>query len=560
MPDLTGILQRGYFPKELPPCFSTATYAAALTEPTATRPSQFDPNGSLPESKPVMFALARPGMLRRRLTIPHPTAFYRISRLLADHWATIATHCATSTLSLSVPVDDPVGRAVKMRDGFAARPVRRAVDRAGSRYLLRADLAEFYPTLYTHSIPWALHSKPTAKANKNRINATPPGLLGNDFDFHYQRCNSNHTKGIAIGPDPSFVIAESVLTACDSLLVARLSGVRGFRIYDDFELCFDSLEQAEHGLAVLQGVLAEYELALNPRKTKIVALPDHLGDDFVSALAKFNFGTEPASQAAVLIAFFDWLFTYFKCHPDEHVVSYGVGRFKKEAIAPSNWEMLTGLLLQAANADSSVWANVAEILEGAFRKGLPIAKPIIARSVNAAILRHAPCGNSSELAWGLWLMLRLRLNVSAKATEVLGGLDDPVVALLTLDAEAAGLLQGTLDKTRWQARMSTQDLKSDQWLLAYEAFVQGWLASPTGTDHLTADVEFHWLRNQGVRFYERVAAAAVAAPKAKVPVAVAPKAGTAKAPSKAAVRTPSLSPPIGIEEPSTEATEFQWFY
>jgi hypothetical protein len=560
MPALIDILERGYFPKELPPCFSTGTYATALTKAGATPPPQFDPKGSLPDSKPVTFALARPGTLRRRLAMPHPTAFYRVSKLLADHWTTIATHCAMSSLSLSIPVDDTVGRAVKMKHGFAARPVRRAVDRAGSRYLLRADLAEFYPTLYTHSIPWALHTKPTAKANRKRMHETPPGLLGNDLDFHYMRCNSNQTKGIAIGPDPSFVIAESVLAACDAMLVTRLPGVRGFRIYDDFELCFDTLEQAEHGLAVLQGVLSEYELALNPRKTKIVALPDHLGDDFVSALAQFSFGTEPASQAAVLTAFFDWMFAYYKAHPDEQVVSYGVGRFKKEAIAPSNWEMLTGLLLQAANADSSAWANVAEILEGAFRKGLPIAKPIIARSVNAAILKHAPCGHSSELAWGLWLMLRLRLNVSVEATKVLGVLDDPVVALLTLDAEAAGLLQGTLDKTRWQARMSTQDLKSDQWLLAYEAFVQGWLASPTGADHLTPDAEFHWLRNQGVQFYERVPAAVVAAPKPTLPVTAAVKAGVVKAPSKPAVTAPPVSAPAKEPEPSTEATDDQWFY
>jgi len=535
-------------------------YAAALTKAGATPPPQFNPHGSMADSKPVTFALARPGTLRRRLAIPHPTAFYRISRLLADHWATIAAHCATSTLSLSIPVDDPVGRAVKVKEGFAARSVRRAVDRAGSRYLLRADLAEFYPTLYTHSIPWALHTKPTAKANRTRMREAPSGLLGNDLDYHYMRCNSNQTKGIAIGPDPSFVIAESVLAACDVLLVTRLRGVRGFRIYDDFELCFNSLEQAEHGLAVLQGVLAEYELALNPRKTKIVALPDHLGYDFVSALAQFNFGTEPASQAEVLIAFFGWLFTYCKSHPDEHVVSYGVGRLKKEAIAPSNWDMLTGLLLQAANADSSAWQNVAEILEGAFGKGLPIAKPLIARSVDAAILRHAPCGHSSELAWGLWLMLRLHLEVSAEATKLLGVLDDPVVALLTLDAEAAGLLQGTLDKTRWQARMSTQDLKSDQWLLAYEAFVQGWLTSPTGADHLTADAEFDWLRNQGVRFYQRVSAAVVAAPKPTLPVTAAPKAGVVKAPSKPAVPAPSVSAPAKEPEPSTEATDDQWFY
>lgn len=402
-----------------------------------------------------------------------------------------------------------------------------------------------------------MHGKATAKANRNRLNATTPGLFGNDLDFHYQRSNSNHTKGIPIGPDPSFVIAEAVLTACDASLASKVPGLVGFRIYDDYELCFDTLEHAEHTLAVLQATLAEYELALNPRKTKIVPLPDHLGDEFVGALAQYNFGTEPASQAYVLIGYFDWVFAYAKTHPDEQVINYAVGRFKKEAIAPANWEMLIGLLLQAAHADSSAWANVVEILDGAYKKGMPIPKPVVERAANATMLRHAPCGHSSEVAWCLWLVLRLRMGIYKEVVAVLGLGDDRVAALLVLDAEVAGLLQGTLDKTKWQGRMTTQDLKSDQWLLAYEAFKLGWLASPSGTDHVAVDVEFNWLRNQGVSFYEPVAAAVVTPHKPKTVHAVAPK-----LPATTPTTEPSMNAPIAPAEPqlTTEPQDDHWYY
>jgi hypothetical protein len=32
-------------------------------------------------------------------------------------------------------------------------------------FVLISDVSQFYPTLYTHAIPWALHGKAYAKAN-----------------------------------------------------------------------------------------------------------------------------------------------------------------------------------------------------------------------------------------------------------------------------------------------------------------------------------------------------------------------------------------------------------
>lgn len=505
-------------------------------------------------------------MIRRSLAIPHPTAFYRTAKLIADHWKMISEHCAASKLSLGAPIDDGTFRAIKMRDGFDARPLRRAVDRAGARFLLRADLAEFYPTLYTHTIPWALHGKPTAKGNKGRITANPKGLLGNDLDYHCRRANSNHTKGLAIGPDTSYVIAESVLSACDCELAAKLPEVRGFRIYDDYELCCDTFEAAENALATLQGVLALYELGLNPRKTEIRQLPDRLGDDFVTFLNRFSFATEPASQAEALVAYFDSVFSYAALHPQEHVVTYAAGRFKREAIAPANWEMLTGLLLQAAQFEPSALQNVAEILDAGFCKGLPVAKPLVCRAANAIICQHARCGHSSEVAWALWLLLRFRLTVEADAVTALASMEDPVVALLTLEAESKDILSATLDKSQWQARMTTQDLREEHWLLAYEAVQKGWLAGAGGTDHVAADVEFDWLRRQQVSFYEPVEEAKMKKPAPKkatvwhAPTTLVGTGAEELSKSNGEDQPPATSEPEDVGADEFAAKSAFWFY
>ena len=52
--------------------------------------------------------------------------------------------------------------------------------------------------------------------------------------------------------------------------------------------------------------------------------------------------------------------------------------------------------------------------------------------------------------------------------------------------------------------MTTEDLYQDQWLLSYEASVQGWLPSDAVTDHIGIDPGFEFLRRNGVSFYASV--------------------------------------------------------
>jgi hypothetical protein len=51
--------------------------------------------------------------------------------------------------------------------------------------------------------------------------------------------------------------------------------------------------------------------------------------------------------------------------------------------------------------------------------------------------------------------------------------------------------------------MTKDGLYDEQWLLAYEANVKGWLPSVGGGDHVNADPGFSFLKNAGVEFYIR---------------------------------------------------------
>src|SRR5205085_4688237 len=125
-------------------------------------------------------------------------------------------------------------------------------------------------SIYTHSIPWALHTKSIAKAQRRTL-----ALLGNRLDTCVRKLQSDQTVGIPIGPDCSLAIAEIVLCAVDSQM--QTSGFmrrRSFRFMDDYEASFDSLAEAEEALGGIQASLASYELTPNPTKTGLKELPE----------------------------------------------------------------------------------------------------------------------------------------------------------------------------------------------------------------------------------------------------------------------------------------------
>lgn len=81
------------------------------------------------------------------------------------------------------------------------------------KYLFTTDIANFYPSIYTHSIPWAIHTKEKAKDIRG-INAN----LGNRIDHALRQMRWGQTNGIPQGSALMDFIAEIVLGYADELL------------------------------------------------------------------------------------------------------------------------------------------------------------------------------------------------------------------------------------------------------------------------------------------------------------------------------------------------------
>lgn len=84
-------------------------------------------------------------------------------------------------------------------------------------YVLHTDITDCYGSIYTHSVPWALHTKQVAKSKRRDIT-----LIGNIIDKYLQDMSYGQTNGIPQGSILMDFIAEMVLGFADLELSDRI--------------------------------------------------------------------------------------------------------------------------------------------------------------------------------------------------------------------------------------------------------------------------------------------------------------------------------------------------
>lgn len=135
-------------------------------------------------------------------------------------------------------------------------------------HIVHTDLVDCYAALYTHSIPWALHTKEKAKANRNGT-----GLIGNVIDLHIRAMRHGQTNGIPQGSVLMDFIAEMVLGYADSQLSTRIceehiEEYQILRYRDDYRIFVNNPQDGEKILKCLTEVMIDLGLKLKPEKTR----------------------------------------------------------------------------------------------------------------------------------------------------------------------------------------------------------------------------------------------------------------------------------------------------
>lgn len=142
------------------------------------------------------------------------------------------------------------------------------------RILWTLDVSKCFPSIYTHSISWAVRSKEFAK-NHKKVES-----FDSDFDQLMRMANWGETNGILVGPEVSRLFAEIVLQEVDTQFRRswhdsgrRNEDIAVRRYVDDFLLFANDGETLENAKRILESSLEKYNLTLNEAKTDRLESP-----------------------------------------------------------------------------------------------------------------------------------------------------------------------------------------------------------------------------------------------------------------------------------------------
>ncbi|UBM61361.1 RNA-directed DNA polymerase [Candidatus Sulfidibacterium hydrothermale] len=273
------LLNEGYYPEQyvVPPSFRVKdfelqenVYINNLANP--------------PRRKLINISYPKSLLTSRIFGIQHPHNYHDIVYWLMDDWDNIINHIFHEDLkifsySFPIPVNDGArGELSPLRSGrmiyeWITMAEKDLVAEAHKYNLIvRSDITNFYNSIYTHSIGWALHGQETAFKDKTCT------LTGNKIDKLVQYANNGRTNGIPVGSAVSDLIAEIILSSIDLKISQKLKD-KDFiatRFKDDYRILCNTESDAKEILKVLAEELTQFNLLINESKTKILELPNGL--------------------------------------------------------------------------------------------------------------------------------------------------------------------------------------------------------------------------------------------------------------------------------------------
>ncbi|MCD8401423.1 RNA-directed DNA polymerase [Tenacibaculum finnmarkense] len=492
------LLKLGYFPKELPPPFESKTFSNKINViktqwNSISSPFDRTERFKYSDSKWVLFSIPKVQLSRRIINIPNPLHQSKLTSTIANRWTEINDIFKKSTISSSSPIKDDKGnRALISKHNFSEFKRRRSNESFANLYEVKTDVSRFYGTIYTHSIPWLVHTKPIAKAHR-----TDMTMLGNALDKDLRNLNSGQTVGIPIGPDTSLVIAEIMSCLIDIQIQTKLKNVQSFRFIDDYYVYCDNYADAEKAFKFIQSLLTEYQLDINEEKTKISKAPFAFDSKWSIDLGSFTFRKRANSQLTDIERFVSLSIIHSNENPKDSVLLFSIQVLKYLQLFDENWSTYESLILKIGITEPRTLPVVTEILASNISR---ISKKKVKSIIEKLIDIHLPKGHNYEVSWALWMCVEFNIKLKNKMAERIFASNDYVSMLIAMDLKSKGLINSTVSTDGLLTELTEESLMNENWLFTYESIKKGWLV-PTDNP-IDENKYFKILLDNGIYFYK----------------------------------------------------------
>jgi hypothetical protein len=462
------LLAKGYIPEELPPVFTSQSFGNFASK----NPKAFEPFASKPNRlKAIDYSASKAGFRRRPFVVTHPVAQFFVANFVTNNWKAIEAQFKASASSLSIPTKDEDGtRAIEITPFPELH--RLMHERLGQYgYVAKSDIQRFYQSIYTHSIPWAVHGKAAVKKDGNANSAV---VTFNKLDQLVRRGQDGQTIGIPIGPDTSRIIGEIVGCAIDKRIAS--SAPKKFLDYirhvDDIYFGADSREDAEACIATLRAALREFGLEINETKTAIYRASELREDRWPRVLSRRLHAYKKTKDD--LFALFEEAFDIAEKTKSEAPVRYLLRRADKQNVFDDDqWSATENFLVKCAYDFPHTTDYVARILIWRDIVFSDLSKGKWTRVINNRPNHHIDLGHDHEICWLLWAAISLDYPLADQTASRTVNYTNPLIALMGVHAFSRKLIGDAVDLSAWEANISASQLSEKWWMFAYECSLRG---------------------------------------------------------------------------------------
>ncbi len=467
------LLEKGYFPKELPPHFHTDDFAryASTKAGRVALDSYQAPDGITACGR---YYLAAPEGGGRLLSLPHPIPFFRLVDLVAKNFKRLERK-TNSPISRSAPVFSLSGRrALRAKTKYPRLDHEKALVRGGHQHLLRVDVSQFYPSLYTHALAWAIDPK-----LRRRDNWSNRKLFGNKIDIAVRDLERKVSQGLPIGNDISFLLGEIVLAQVDRSLALKAESA--FRFFDDYEIACESLDEAHRQHAAIRRELAKFSLRLNPKKTQFIQLPEAVAPPWQSGVAET---ARRHLKGGSINTFFDEVFRIRTAHVDAPVLNYAIGQMFR-VVCPSKvmQAIAQSAISQAILSEPGCTQKAFALLTYWKINGMSLDIDLQRRTVSSVVRHQRDRGFSSDVSWCLSFCVQQQIELPNDAEHALRDCEDSCIIIQSLHMKDDGLLSSSFKSRHLANARKNPDLDGEDWLLHYEAHRHRWAEIPKAKLH-----------------------------------------------------------------------------
>lgn len=463
---------------ELPPCFQSRCFkqrhASALIRIVNDRKDGFGA---------ITLQSTRYDLAPRRMEVPHPAAYANLVRQLKTSWEEWKSVEESPVSAITIFEHDD-----KRIFSMTSRKSVNQLISPSSRYMAKVDITNFYGSIYTHALPWAVAGVGAAKKDRDK-----KGSWLNNLDWALRMSRRKETTGISIGPGTSAIVGEIILEDIDRKLEKNFG--KFVRFIDDYYYVADTKESAEEFVNYLRDELSTLKLSVHPGKTKIVELPAPLHPQWKRDLRAMVRGRASVTKLTDMV---DEVISHTEISEEDGALRYALvtieNIFEHEEHKEESLFAVIERLMHVAFFRPVATGTMCRLLE----KAGPSKVAKHSESLNAILAQHVSVRRTDAATWILYLLIGNSVRISTEAVQAIVKSGDCLSLSLLLAApeccdEVASFIQAIESK---EPESFTRD---EYWILYYELARRGNVPESVPDDYLE---EFRALLDDNVSFID----------------------------------------------------------